>query len=153
MYVCVCACVCVDCPAPQGQTDNFVALTTMLAASTGAVAANLKQIPNQPILFQADPSKKSRDEDAIIAWTWKTFIENTSDPEILLRMPMTKAVVRAMDTITSFVQDTRGSVVDKFFVAGASKRGWTTWTTAAVDKRVIGIAPIVMDLLNIYSNN
>lgn len=39
---------------------------------------------------QADPSQQSRHEDAVIAWTWKTFIENSSDPEILLRMPMTK---------------------------------------------------------------
>lgn len=29
------------------------------------------------------------------------------------------------------------------------QRGWTTWTTAAVDKRVIGMVPTVMDLLNI----
>lgn len=137
---------------PPPETDNFVALTTMLAASTGAVAANLKQIPNQPIVFKADPSQKRRGEDSIIAWTWKAFILNTSDPEILLRMPMTKAVVRAMDTITDFVQKNRSATVDKFFVAGASKRGWTTWTTAAVDKRVVGIAPIVMDLLNMVKN-
>ena len=29
-----------------------------------------------------------------------------------------------------------------------TQRGWTTWTVAAVDKRVIGIVPIVMDELN-----
>ncbi len=38
--------------------------------------------------------------------------------------------------------------IEKFMVAGASKRGWTTWTTAAVDKRVIAAIPIVMDMAN-----
>ena len=38
-----------------------------------------------------DPSRQKRKEDDIIAWTWRTFIkDNGSDPEILLRMPMTK---------------------------------------------------------------
>jgi len=42
--------------------------------------------------------------------------------------------------------------IQYFAVAGASKRGWTTWTTGAVDKRVIGIMPIVMDMLNFMPN-
>ena len=29
------------------------------------------------------------------------------------------------------------------------QRGWATWTTGAVDKRVIGIVPIVMSELNL----
>ncbi|XP_025076722.1 autocrine proliferation repressor protein A-like [Pomacea canaliculata] len=137
---------------PPPPTDNFVALVTMVAASTGCVTANLKQIPNQPVVFKADPSQKQRNEDAVIAWTWKTFIENASDPEILLRMPMTKAVVRAMDTVTDVVNILAGKNVSKFLVAGASKRGWTTWTTASVDKRVVAIAPIVFDLLHLVKN-
>ena len=32
----------------------------------------------------------------------------------------------------------------------AVQRGWTTWTTTAVDKRVIAQMPVVMSLLNFY---
>ena len=35
--------------------------------------------------------ESGRSEDDIIAWTWKHFLENTDQPEWLLRMPMTKA--------------------------------------------------------------
>ena len=64
---------------------------------------------------------------------------------------MTKSVVRAMDTITSFCASPEGGgvSVDKFVVGGASKRGWTAWTVAAVDKRVVAIILAVIDLLNL----
>ena len=39
--------------------------------------------------------------------------------------------------------------VEKFVVSGGSKRGWTTWTTAAVDPRVAAIVPASIDLLNL----
>lgn len=43
------------------------------------------------VYVQNDPSQKSRSEDAVIAWTWKTFVEQFPDkPEWLLRLPMTK---------------------------------------------------------------
>jgi PhoPQ-activated pathogenicity-related protein len=60
---------------------------------------------------------------------------------------MTKSAVRAMDTITAVIAQ-NGAKVDRFVVMGGSKRGWTTWTTGAVDKRVVAIVPAVIDLLN-----
>ena len=61
---------------------------------------------------------------------------------------MTKAAVRAMDTATEFLAK-EGVRLEKFVVSGASKRGWTTWTTGVVDKRVVAIAPLVIDMLNL----
>jgi PhoPQ-activated pathogenicity-related protein len=134
-------------------TSSDCLLTTLMAVGTNSVTATLFQVPNEPIVFADDPTQKSRGEDAIIAYTWYHFFMNTSDPEYLLRLPMTKAAVRALDTMASFAAKQNPEVdLTKFVVAGASKRGWTTWTTGAVDKRVIGIIPIVMDLLNIRTN-
>ncbi|CAF1405893.1 unnamed protein product [Rotaria sp. Silwood1] len=127
---------------------------TMLAESTGSVTVELKQIPNQPIKFMADSTQESRTEDAIIAWTWKTFIEqNGTNPYILLRMPMTKAAVRGMDATEQLLKEEGFPVPNNFVIAGLSKRGWTTWTTAAVNnQRVSAAIPIVLDILNLQKN-
>jgi PhoPQ-activated pathogenicity-related protein len=124
------------------------AMLTSLATATGSVASMLQDVPNEPVTFAGET--KSRTEDAIIAYTWDKFLR-TGDEKWPLRLPMTKAAVRAMDTVTAFCNSEKGGKVnvDKYFVSGGSKRGWTTWTTAAVDKRVIAITPFVIDLLNI----
>jgi PhoPQ-activated pathogenicity-related protein len=129
-------------PKPE---DKFVTLATM----THTVVSELFDVPNEPLTFANDPYGP-RKEDEIIAYTWRKFIE-TGDSSWPLRLPMTKAAVRAMDTVTSFAESKQGGhhVVDRFVVTGASKRGWTTWTTAAVDKRVVAIAPMVIDVLNV----
>jgi len=94
-----------------------------------------------------------RTEDQVIAYTWSHFINDTSQPDWLLRLPMTKAVVRAMDTIQAIAKTVPGVPhVESFVVGGASKRGWTAWTTAIVDKRVIAITPIVIPILNLLPN-
>ena len=132
-------------PAP----DVADVMTVEAARATGSVTAELKGIPNQPLVFADEPGK-NKSEDSMIAYTWDKFLRG-GDDQWPARLPMTKASVRAMDTITAFMASEAGGkiAVDKFVVAGGSKRGWTTWTTAAVDKRVIAISPMVIDLLNI----
>jgi PhoPQ-activated pathogenicity-related protein len=49
------------------------------------------------------------------------FLENQTDPYILLRMPMTKAAVRGMDAATEIAADLTGLNITKFMIAGASK--------------------------------
>jgi PhoPQ-activated pathogenicity-related protein len=66
---------------------------------------------------------------------------------------MTKAAVKAMDAIQALTaENSHVPPVTNFTVAGASKRGWTTWTTAAVDPRVSAAIPIVIPILNIIPN-
>ena len=53
-----------------------------------------------------------------------------------------------MDATTDYVQLLTGNKITRWATAGASKRGATTWFTGAVDDRIIGIAPIVFDVLS-----
>jgi PhoPQ-activated pathogenicity-related protein len=71
-----------------------------------------------------------------------------------LRLPMTKSVVRATHTVTAFCHSVTGGGidVDRFVVGGASKRGWTARTAAVVDKRVVAVVPVVIDLLNVEAS-
>jgi PhoPQ-activated pathogenicity-related protein len=124
------------------------ALIATLVNQTGAVVAELRMVPNQPLVFAGETRKRS--EDSLIAYTWDKYLRG-GDEEWPARLPMTKAAVRAMDAVTDFCKS-GGIAVDKFVVSGASKRGWTTWTTAAVDNRVIAIAPLVIDMLNLQKS-
>ena len=121
-----------------------------IARDTGTVVAELRMVPNQPVVFKNDPAKKPRTEDDFIAYTWNQYLR-TGDDRWPARLPMTKSAVRALDTITAFSATPAGGghQVTRFVISGASKRGWTSWATAAVDTRVIALAPAVIDLLNV----
>jgi PhoPQ-activated pathogenicity-related protein len=133
-----------DSPPPTGPEDSWA----QIAMATKTAVAELRMVPNQPLVFAGETVKRS--EDAIIAYTWDKFMR-TGDERWPLRLPMTKSAVRGLDTITAFLASSDGgkAKVDTFVVCGGSKRGWTTWTTAVVDKRVVGIMPLSIDLLNI----
>ncbi|MCX7602761.1 MAG: PhoPQ-activated pathogenicity-related family protein [Bryobacteraceae bacterium] len=121
-------------------------LLTLLAAETGAAVADLRAVPNQPLRFAGESAPLS--EDALIAFTWRRFLD-TGDERWPARLPMTKSVVRAMDAVTQLLRQENAGTVDRFILLGASKRGWTAWTAAAVDPRVVAVVPFVIDMLNL----
>jgi len=51
----------------------------------------LRVIPKSSVdCFEGDPEDRLRDEDDLIAWTWRRFLDDPSDPDILIRLPMVK---------------------------------------------------------------
>jgi PhoPQ-activated pathogenicity-related protein len=125
-----------------GKPDStYLALGSAVVKQTGCIMAVLGDIPNQPLFDHLS-------EDALIAYTFVRFLD-THDATWPALFPMTKSAVRAMDAIQDYCQKEKHHKVPGFVTTGASKRGWTTWFTGVVDKRVVGIAPIVYDNLNL----
>jgi PhoPQ-activated pathogenicity-related protein len=127
-------------PAPEEEDlpkggDVFVDLAKLLHTVVVVVA----QVPYQP-LFDLS-------EDRLIAYTFDQY-ERTGDPEWPLLLPMVKTVVRALDASDAAARREWKQPLATFTVFGASKRGWTTWLTAAVEPRVTAFAPVVIDALN-----
>lgn len=127
------------------------ALIMAASTQTNSIVAQIHNVPFQPITF-ANDTFGERYEDEIISYGWRKFLEGGAKDEDafwLARLPMTKASKLAMDAVTAVVKEKYSKNLNSFVVGGASKRGWTTWTTAAVDDRVVAIVPVVIDLLNL----
>ena len=111
-----------------------------LADLSGLPVAHLFNIPNQPLFDLI--------EDDLVAQTFANYLDS-GDPTWPLLLPMTKAATKAMDVLDEATRRTPNPLT-RYIVIGSSKRGWTSWLTAATgDPRVIGIAPMVYDNLNI----
>jgi PhoPQ-activated pathogenicity-related protein len=131
-------------PAPTKAPARFA----KMAVETNSVVAELDDVPNQPLRFAEDP--KPRVEDEIIAYQQAKFAK-TPDPNLLLRLPMVKSGTAAMTAVQQYLASEAGGglKVKGFLVSGGSKRGWTTWLVGALDKRVVAIMPIVINVLDV----
>ena len=135
-----------------------------LASYTGTVVVDMYDNPNQYLkYFEENANNQDRREDGIIAYSWRHYIEQVINdrsnlshepfnPDIenlswILQIPMTKAVVKTFNAVQDFLLDEIDLKVDSYAISGMSKRGWTSWLTAALDDRVFISLPKVFDLL------
>lgn len=129
-------------PEPNGADINF----QKIALDTQSVVINLKDVPNQSLTFKHSKPLK---EDDLIAFTWEKFLSSPAENrQWPLRLPMVKSAVKAMDMTQELLAQQKVPI-DKFVVTGGSKRGWAAWLTAAMDRRVSAVVPMVIDILNL----
>lgn len=127
-----------------GSNQNFADVQISISTELQAV----------PLPEGNDYFGRARTEDAIIAYSFDQYLLTGDDTWPAL-LPMVKSAVRAMDAVQQYVPTVApGAQIDDFVVSGGSKRGWTTWLTAAADAatvtpRVKAIIPLVFDVLNV----
>lgn len=123
------------------EPTDAVRTVAAVAAAAGLPVAVIRQVPYQPMF-------DGLVEDGLIAHTFVQFA-NTGDVTWPLLLPMVKSVVTGMTAAQETAADHWGLEVDGFVTTGASKRGWTTWLAAAMDARVKGLVPMVIDMLSL----
>ena len=123
------------------KDDNMWPILAAIASKNKAIVALIRQVPNQPLF-------DGKTEDELISFTLHQFKQD-KDYSWPLLFPMVKTAVRSMDAIQEFSSKKLHHTINNFVVSGASKRGWTTWLSNAIDdKRVKAIGPMVIDMLN-----
>ena len=127
-------------PSAPTRLSKSAPIYAELAEKLGTPIAVLLQVPFQPMF-------ENLTEDWLIAYTFERYLQ-TGDPDWPVLLPMVKSCVRAMDAVQAYTKHKWDLKLETFTVTGASKRGWTTWLTGAVDRRATALAPMVIDVLN-----
>jgi PhoPQ-activated pathogenicity-related protein len=93
-------------------------------------------VPNQPLYG-------GKKEDDLLSFSLDQY-RRSGDGSWPLLFPMVSSVVKGIDTL----EEVLGEKDLKVVLIGASKRGWTTYLTAAVDPRIAAMVPAVFEMVS-----
>ncbi|UZW58864.1 PhoPQ-activated pathogenicity-related family protein [Lysobacter enzymogenes] len=128
---------------PQRPPSDFSEeLARETAVATQTIVVSVSDAPNQYLALPGEPPRK---EDALVAATWRRFLDEpvAANATLPLHVPMAEAAVKAMDLAQRELAPYR---LRSFVVTGASKRAWAAWLTAIGDARVGAIVSYVIDM-------
>ena len=125
-----------------------------VALASRSVIVILQGNPNQPLLFE-EQGKLS--EDALLAMSFEEYLngyeEGRTDRTWPALLPMTRAILRAMDATQYFMEYEKPGAkveIERFALSGVAKRGWAAWLAAASNPlRVCALMPVAADILNL----
>lgn len=119
-----------------------------IAQKSNTVVAELTNVPNQCITFEDGTCYQG---DGLIAITWLKYLKDPHNENSLpAHFMMVKNSVIAMNAMQSIMAE-HNIEINKFTIAGKSKRGWAAWLVALHDERVNSIIAIVADFLDTQS--
>lgn len=126
------------------------------ATHSRSIAASLLCLPNAQETFGDDPEHLPRAGDFLKGYSYGDFIDHPDEAERIDELPVAKAIVRALDTITAFTstsKDFPNGPVIRFGVQGYSKLGTASFMAAAADHRIQAAAPanIYLDFMDMVS--
>ncbi len=128
-------------PNFRKKTDGENVAMAQIAMENNSITAVLRQDPNQPLY-------NGLKEGELMVYSLHQYLDKKDDSWPVL-FPMVKSAVKAMDLVQEFTKKRRNIEVSRFVVSGGSKRGWVSWMMGAIgDPRVVAIAPMVIDMLN-----
>jgi PhoPQ-activated pathogenicity-related protein len=132
-------------PEWEKPDNDLTQEMSKIAEKNDAIVAIVRQVPNEPLFGGLK-------ENSLLAYSLKQFKKHPDDYTWPLLFPMVKSATKAMDAVQKFSKNKLHHAISRFVISGTSKRGWTTWLTAASDSRVAAIGPMVFDMLNIPSS-
>lgn len=125
--------------AGSKDVAKYGPLLETIAEESGIICAVVGSVPNQPMF--------DRSEDALLAYSFEQYRKTGAESWPVL-FPMVNTVVKAIDVLQGQMESRYAVKKIRVVVAGASKRGWTSYLAPLVDKRIVATAPAVFDFLN-----